>query len=33
MTTLKIVNLHYDLSKKRLLVTVAWDHDPDKRLG
>ena len=33
MTTLKIINLHHDLSKKRSLVTVAWENDPDKRLG
>lgn len=33
MTTLKIVNLHHDFGKKRSLVTVAWEDDPDKRLG
>ncbi len=33
MTTLRIVNLHHDLIKKRSLVTVAWEDDPDKRLG
>ena len=33
MTTLKIVNLHHNLSKTRSLVTVAWEDDPDKRLG
>jgi hypothetical protein len=33
MTTLKIVNLHHDFSNKRSLVTVVWEHDPDKRLG
>jgi hypothetical protein len=33
MTTLKIVNLHHDFSKTRSLVTVAWEDDPDKRLG
>jgi hypothetical protein len=33
MTTLKIINLHHDLSKKRSLVTVVWEDDPDKRLG
>jgi hypothetical protein len=33
MTTLKIVNLHHDFSKKRSLVTFVWEDDPDKRLG
>jgi hypothetical protein len=33
MTTLKIVNLHHDFSKKQSLVTFAWEDDPDKRLG
>jgi hypothetical protein len=33
MTTLKIINLHHDLSKKRSLVTVVWEDDADKRLG
>ena len=33
MTTLKIVNLHHDFGKKRSLVTVVWQDDPDKRLG
>jgi hypothetical protein len=32
MTTLKIVNLHHDFNNKRSLVTVVWEHDPDKRL-
>src|SRR5580658_66483 len=33
MTTLKIINLHHDLAKKRSLVTVHWEDDPEKRLG
>jgi hypothetical protein len=33
MTTLKIINLHHDLAKKRSLVTVAWEDDAEKRLG
>jgi hypothetical protein len=33
MTTLKIVNLHHDFSKRRSLVTVAWQDDADTHLG
>jgi hypothetical protein len=33
MTTMKIINLHHDLSKKRSLVTVRCENDPEKRLG
>ena len=33
MTTLKIINLHHDLSKKRSLVTFHWEDDHEKRLG
>jgi hypothetical protein len=33
VTTPKIINLHHDLNKKRSLVTVHWENDPEKRLG
>ena len=33
MTTLIIGNLHRDLTKKRSIVTLTWEDDPEKRLG
>ena len=33
MTTLIIGNLYRDLTKKRSIVTLTWEDDPEKRLG
>jgi hypothetical protein len=33
MTTLIIGSLYRDIVKKRSLVTITWEDDPEKRLG
>jgi hypothetical protein len=33
MTTLIIGNLFRDLTKKRSVVTLKWEDDPEKHLG
>jgi hypothetical protein len=33
MTTLIIGNLFRDLTKKRSVVTLTWEDDPEKHLG
>ena len=33
MTTLTIEGLNCDLLKKRSIVMLKWDDDPEKRLG
>jgi hypothetical protein len=33
MTALIIGNLYGDLTKKRSIVTLTWEDDPEKRLG
>jgi hypothetical protein len=33
MTNLVITGLFHDTSRKRSLVTVKWENDPEKHLG
>jgi hypothetical protein len=33
MTTLTIEGLNRDVLKKRSIVTLKWENDPEKRLG
>jgi hypothetical protein len=33
MTKLVITGLHHDTSRKRSIVYVRWEHDPEKSLG
>jgi hypothetical protein len=33
LTTLLITGLHHDTARKRSLVSVRWEDDPEKHLG
>ena len=33
MTNLIITGLFHDTSRKRSLVSIQWENDPEKRLG